>query len=174
MRLNFLILPIFLLSLLGCASSQPVEKEPPKPEITQSIEKEATSPDWYNPAIDYYIENNTMFCVGTASAMSREKAAVLAEISAKANLKKLIDLELEEARIQLAESTMPDAANREFIVQLRNTVNNLTFGSTETDIEFFERKNGAIVAYVRESVTFAEVKAILENSNVAGELINSL
>jgi len=174
MKLIYLPIAVIILSVIGCASSQTLDEDLTKPEITQTIERKAVNPDWYEPSVDSYIENNILYGVGTASALNRDEAAKLAEESAKSNLKKLIDSKLEEVRIGLAESDFPEAGSSDFIFKLRNTVSNLSLNLSGPDIQYFEKEKGVVMAYVRQSIATADLKALLDDTNLASELINSL
>lgn len=142
--------------IYGCATPEPSGSGEPE-EI--SVEEDQY-PSWYTPGKLGEASGGDLSGFGTALGSETGWTIENAARQAKVNLRSWIDEQLEEVRRRIEESD-ERAADREFIIDLRNSVVGLELTETPQQQEILE-ENGSIRVVVRIRVSVSDVLQVLD------------
>lgn len=160
MRYLCLFLFISALTGSGCATTEPSgERENEIEEVSVETEEEQL-PAWYTPGKIGEAAGGRLSGFGTALGSEPEWTVANATRQANVNLRFWIDEQLEEVRRRIEESD-ERAADRDFILDLRNSLVSLELSKLPEQQEIFE-DNGTIRVLVRIRVDASEILEILD------------
>jgi hypothetical protein len=149
--MKFFFALLFLVSMLaGCASVEPATQ----PEEEQTTEEnEAIAPGWFNPLETSRSDSTTIYGFALASAPDSAEAVLLAENTAQNNLRYEIDYLAENTREKLVEDSKGSVYEQaSFIIDLRNTVRDLSLSDATMEIESRKSENGVYHVYAKASL----------------------
>lgn len=146
--------------LYGCATPEPSGAGEPVDEPEEISAEEGYYPSGYTPGKLGEASGGDLYGFGTALGTETGWTIENAARQAKVNLRSWMDEQLEEARSRIVESD-ERAADREFIIDLRNSVVGLELTETPQQQEIIE-ENGSIRVWVRIHVSVSEVLEVLD------------
>ncbi|MEX0994426.1 MAG: hypothetical protein WD599_02795 [Balneolaceae bacterium] len=151
---------ISILAGFGCATHEPaVERENEAEDLPVGVEEEQL-PAWYTPGKIGEAAGGRLSGFGTALGSEPEWTVANATRQANVNLRFWIDEQLETARRQIEESD-ERVADRDFILDLRNSLVSLELSKLPEQQEIFE-DNGTIRVLVRIRVDASKILEILD------------
>ena len=160
---NVLFLSISML-LISCGTTEEAA-EPESDEIAELEVDETLFPEWYKDGQLGEVSDGVLTGYAKSLGSDSDWAYNNARKQADTNLRVWIDDQVEEARSTISDDNS-GAADREFIIQLRNAVISLDFDDASVETDQFEY-NGS---------TFVVVKIETPSSEVldrVGERLNS-
>lgn len=149
------VLPLFaiLLGLSYCSPTETVTEAPEKEDDADEVVEQTVEPEWYDNRVTSRTDSVYFYGYSHSSASDSTEAIELAEEMALVNLRFEIDKFTDERRELTAESTGSELYNSaDFIIALRNAVQELELSSSGVEIDVHETDNGVFHA-------FTEVKA---------------
>ncbi len=151
------LLPLLLI-LISCATPEETVDDADPDELSEEemLVDEALFPDWYK--IDKLGEASDGVLTGYAKSLGSdvEWAYDNALSQAGSNLRIWVDDQLEEARTEVAEEH-DEAADREFILQLRNAITSLDFPDVSVETDNFEDDDGSLFVVVKVETSSTDV-----------------
>lgn len=142
------ILPLFVM-LLGLSYCSPTETVTEAPDDEEEEVVEVTvKPEWYDNSVSSRADSVFFYGYSHASASDSTEAIELAEEMAQVNLRFEIDKFTDEHRASTADSTGSELYNSaEFIIALRNVIQDLELSGAEAKTDVHEADNGVFHAF---------------------------
>ncbi|MCC5940935.1 MAG: hypothetical protein JJU37_05280 [Balneolaceae bacterium] len=149
------------------------------PEATTETEPEETVevsavPEWYSNDLYASSDSSAVYGYAMASAADSASAAEYSRKSAVQNLKFEIDRLAEEARQELANENPSPYSDTSFIINLRNTIRDLSLDSADFTVEHEESDNGIHYIYTKAVIARSDLATLLQQNISDDELIRHL
>ncbi|MDR9367122.1 MAG: hypothetical protein RI575_17435 [Balneolaceae bacterium] len=152
---------ILLFALAGCSSTETVQQET---QPDEPIEEESLIPTWYDDGIHSSSDSLEFHGYALSSAMDSTKALDLSTQTALENLRFEIDRFAEEVRNKLTDTNGGEGqySSPEFIIQLRNSVYDLSLESATITSKHELSDKGVHYSYARASLLRTELPELFQ------------
>jgi hypothetical protein len=162
MKFIFPALAIILL-LTQCSPTETLsEPESVEPDIEEE-HTDRLSPEWYDPSVSSASDTTALYGYSHSIAADEARALETAEEMALVNLRFELDRYAEEIRQQLEEEHGSNPfGNRSFIIELRNTIQELDLSPAAISSEHVEEE-GLHHIFIQASLTLVDANNMLQN-----------
>lgn len=134
-------------------------------EESVAVETEVAFPEWYHINRVSSSDSTHFHGYSMATAIDSAEAIRLGKISAITNLRFEIDKFAEEVRVKLATSQSSERlTTSQFIISLRNSVQELQLADSEIETEFKWRDDGVTQVYTRATLKRSEIIELLSEN----------
>lgn len=141
-----------VLIIAACSTPEALTEEP------VAAETEVDFPEWYHINRVSSSDSTHFHGYSMATAIDSAEAIRLGEISAITNLRYEIDKFAEEVRVKLATSQSSERhSTPQFIIRLRNSVQELQLTDSEIEREFKRRDDSVTQVYTRATLNRSEI-----------------
>lgn len=151
----FIIAALFSgLLLSACSPTEPLQEEVEEPEEIPG------APSWYDDLEHSYADTVSFYGIAMAAAADSAEAAELSLTEAKENLRFAIDEFVEKVREKAGEESA-NYNSPEFIIRLRNAVNEMDLSGAESEIKHLEENTIAHHVYSKTVLSRSDALDIL-------------
>jgi hypothetical protein len=152
---------VLLFVLAGCSSTEPVQQET---QPVEPIEEESLIPTWYDAGIHSSSDSLKIHGYALSSAMDSIRALDLSTQTALENLRFEIDRFAEEVRNELTDTNggVGHYGSPEFIIRLRNSVNDLSMESATITSKHELSNKGVHYSYAKATLLRTELHDLFQ------------